>query len=122
MKIALALARSRFGGWALRLAFGKFHRLLPLKRLQEGPGLLAFWHPAPAYLFHILLVPKKGLRSIAHLERWELESMAIEAFQMGRQIAHKHGLGPFRLVLNAGKFQESGQLHFHLIPPGENKP
>ncbi len=119
--VALALARSRIGGWALRLAFGRLHKLLPLRRLQESRALVAFWHPAPAYPKHILIVPKRSLASIAELSETELAGLSIEAVRMARQLARDRGLGPVRLVLNAGKFQETAQLHFHLLPGSESR-
>jgi len=41
---------------------------IPLKRLRETETLMAFYHPKPAYKFHVLLVPKKSVASLKEFD------------------------------------------------------
>jgi hypothetical protein len=41
---------------------------IPVKRLRETDSLVVFFHPKPAYPFHVILLPKKGIHSFSDLE------------------------------------------------------
>ena len=51
-------------GWI----FAHMSFAIPVKRLRETNTLLAFYHPKPAYSFHVLLVPKKAVPSLKDLD------------------------------------------------------
>jgi histidine triad (HIT) family protein len=86
---------------------------IPLKRLRETDSLLAFPHPQPAYPFHVIILPKKGVRSFAELEPGD-PFMADLVSTVQSLVAENH-LAAYRLILNGGEFQEFPHLHFHLI-------
>jgi diadenosine tetraphosphate (Ap4A) HIT family hydrolase len=50
-------------GWI----FAHMSFAIPVKRLRETETLMAFYHPKPAYPFHVLLVPKKAIASLRSL-------------------------------------------------------
>ena len=50
------------------LDIAKMNFLLPVDRLRETKTLIAFYHPKPAYSFHVLIVPKKTVQSLANLD------------------------------------------------------
>ena len=41
---------------------------IPRKRLYETPNLLAFFHPKPSHAFHVVLLPREPVRSLAEME------------------------------------------------------
>jgi len=51
-------------GWI----FAHMSFAIPVKRLRETETLLAFYHPKPAYQFHVLLVPKKSVTSLKEFD------------------------------------------------------
>ena len=89
---------------------------LPLERLHETDTLLAFYHPKPNYPFHILLVPKRHITSLETLSSQDNPFLA-DVFATVQQLVSKFKLdkGGYRLIVNGGKYQEFGLLHFHLI-------
>src|ERR1044071_2836161 len=51
-------------GWI----FAHMSFAIPVHRLRETETLLAFYHPKPAYPFHVLLVPKKSVASLKEFD------------------------------------------------------
>ena len=97
-----------------------FSSLLPVTRLYETDRLLAFMHPQPIYLTHILIVPKRAVPDLAALSA-EGDSFAIHfmADLLGcvNLLVGEFNLesAGYRLIVNGGKFQDFPYLHFHLI-------
>lgn len=89
---------------------------LPLQRLRETKTLVAFHHPKPSYPIHILIMPKKALRSLADLGEADTAFLA-ELFQTVQSLVAELQLesAGYRLIVNGGKYQDVPQLHFHLI-------
>ena len=99
-------------GWI----FAHMSFALPVKRRRETETLLAFYHPKPAYPFHVLLVPKKAVRSLDKLNARDTTFLSdlystvqslVDEFQLAE--------GAYRLIVNGGKYQDFPQLHFHLV-------
>ena len=65
---------------------------------------------------HILLVPKKGLASLADLIPADGAFLA-ELFQTVQDLVAELDLEApgFRLIVNGGGYQDVPQLHFHLV-------
>jgi histidine triad (HIT) family protein len=112
----LNLARSSFGSVFIGWVFAHASFILPLKRVRETKTLIAFHHPKPDYPTHIILIPKKAIRGIHAITRADGDTL-IEIVQTTNQIARKLNLPHYRLIVNAGAYQEVMQLHFHLINP-----
>jgi len=89
---------------------------LPLERLRETDRLLAFYHPKPAYPFHVILVPKRVIESIETLSA-EDQGFLSDLFSTVQDLVSEFRLAQngYRLIANGGKYQEFGLLHFHLI-------
>jgi len=89
---------------------------LPLERLRETDRLLAFYHPKPAYTFHVILVPKRMIESIETLSA-EDQGFLSDLFSTVQDLVSEFRLAQngYRLIANGGKYQEFGLLHFHLI-------
>jgi histidine triad (HIT) family protein len=90
---------------------------LPVERLHETPGLLAFYHPSPAYPLHILLVPKKPLASLAELNPTADRDFLAEVFATVQMLVRQLNLAEtgYRLIVNGGSYQDFPFLHFHLV-------
>ncbi len=64
MKLAKARLVQVIIGWM----FAHMSFAIPVKRLRETETLMAFHHPKPSYPFHVLIVPKKAVASLAELD------------------------------------------------------
>jgi len=106
-----ALARRLVSWMITHLSFA-----IPTERLYETEKLIAFYHPKPSYLLHIIILPKKVFPSLMDLgeENMDLFSDVIKAVQI---LVRKCALeeSGYRLIVNGGKYQEVPQLHFHLV-------
>ena len=89
---------------------------LPLDRLYESQGWVAFRHPHPSYPFHVLLVPKRAIPNLTSLKDDDAPLLA-ELVEVVKIVIEKYGLEKqgYRLIANGGKSQDIPQLHFHLV-------
>lgn len=109
--LATPLGR-RFWCWMIQ----KMPFALPVDRLRETPTLLAFRHPKPAYAFHVILVPRQDVASLANLDPQQTQ-LLTDLFSTVQSLVNEYDLQAigYRLVVNGGPFQEFPHLHFHLI-------
>ena len=95
---------------------------VPSKKFYEDDEILAFDNINPVAPIHILVIPKKHITSLAHLEK---EDEAIIGIRDGviNKLAEEMGFKEkgFKVVVNCGKDggQEVMHLHFHVLA-GEN--
>ena len=87
---------------------------IPVKRLHETDTLMAFHHPKPSYPFHVLIVPKKSVASLADLDP-EDTTFLTDLYSTVQSLIREYKLPAYRLVVNGGEFQDFPHLHFHLI-------
>lgn len=109
----LWLARTRVGrklvGWILAtMSFA-----IPAKRLRETETLLAFYHPKPAYPFHLVLMPKQAVPSLVELD--PASAFLPDLFGTVQSLVAEFQLPAYRLIVNGGEYQDFPHLHFHLI-------
>ncbi len=118
-RIAFKIARTRFSRFWIGMLFNRFPADLPLKYIRQSEKLVVFYHPAPSYPLHILLVPKKKISGIEAIGAEDNEWL-VELYQCVQCIVDEFNLAErgYRLVVNGGKYQEIPQLHFHLISEG----
>ena len=90
---------------------------LPVDRLIETPTLLAFHHPTPAYPYHVLLVPKKPIATLADLDPSADRDFLTDLVATVQKLVKQFNLaeGGYRLIVNGGKYQDFPYLHFHLV-------
>jgi len=87
----------------------------------EDPEIVAFWDVNPKAKVHILIVPKKHIRSATDLKD-EDGPLVGKMVLVAKKLAEKKGIADdgYRLVFNAGK--HSGQIvdhiHLHLLGGG----
>lgn len=91
---------------------------IPSTKVYEDEEILAFNDVNPAAPIHILVVPKKHIESLAHLEK-EDEALVGRIYRVINKIAEEQGFknDGFRVIVNCGKNggQEVMHLHFHIL-------
>lgn len=110
------LTRSPLARLVIGWVFTHMSFVIPVKRLRETETLLAFYHPKPSHALHILIVPKKGLVSLAAMTN-EDANFTADLFQTVQSLVTELNLEQrgYRLICNGGVYQDVPQLHFHLI-------
>jgi len=88
---------------------------LPLTRLRETPTLLAFFHPAPSHPYHVLLIPRKPVPSLAELDTVAEAAFLTDLFAAVQSLVDEYRLPAYRLIVNGGDYQDFPHLHFHLV-------
>ena len=97
-------------GWM----FAHMSIVIPVKRLRETDTLMAFYHPKPAYLFHVLLVPKKQIVSLEQLDPRD-SAFFTDLFSAMQSLVDEFKLPAYRLIVNGREYQDFPHLHFHLV-------
>ncbi len=120
VSFALRLARSSLGRLSLGWIFAHMSFALPVRRLRETKTLIAFPHPRPSYPVHIVLVPKRARASLADLTPADADFTA-DWFETVKSLVAEFHLeqAGYRLIVNGGRYQAAGQLHFHLVSDRE---
>jgi len=110
-----SFAKSSLGGLVAGLAFGKFSKFLPVKKLKETKKVIAFWHPKPFWEKHILIVPKKPIKKLTALNKSDFPYIS-EVFLVTKELVKDLGWEKkgYALQVNGGSRQKVAQLHFHL--------
>lgn len=101
---------------------------IPSQKVYEDDLVTAFKDINPAAPVHILVVPKRHIASLAHVQESD-GSLLGHLLVTLSQLAASQGLNErgYRLVVNAGDEggQTVGHIHFHLLggrrmtwPPG----
>ncbi len=88
--------------------------LIPAARLRETSNLLAFHHPSPSYKFHVLIVPKREVPSLAQLDSQDT-AFLTDLYSTVQSLVDEFHLQAYRLIVNGGEYQDFPHLHFHLI-------
>lgn len=98
---------------------------IPSTKVYEDEEILAFKDINPAAPIHILVIPKKHIKSLVELEK-EDEILIGKIYTVINKIAEEQEVKEkgYRVIVNCGKDggQEVGHLHFHLLagkPLGE---
>ncbi|MBQ9280075.1 MAG: histidine triad nucleotide-binding protein [Clostridia bacterium] len=94
------------------------HQEIPSKIVFENDLVIAFEDLNPVAPVHILIVPKKHIKSAMELTEDDAKFVS-EVYMVAQQIAKEKGIAEsgFRIVNNCG--EDAGQtvkhIHFHLI-------
>ena len=91
---------------------------IPSNKVFENDEILAFKDINPATPIHILVIPKKHIKSINEIENKD-EDLIGKIFAVIRDIAKEQGFADegYRVISNCGinGGQEVPHLHFHII-------
>lgn len=89
---------------------------IPSSKVYEDDEILAFDDIEPQAPVHVLIIPKKHIKSAAEIDG---ENCAVvgNIFKAAAKIASEKGLDSFRIVNNCGDSagQSVKHLHFHLM-------
>ena len=91
---------------------------IPSTKVYEDEDILAFNDINPAAPLHILVIPKKHIESLAHMQK-EDEAVVGKIYGVINKIAEEKGFkdNGYRVIVNCGKDagQEVMHLHFHVL-------
>ena len=91
---------------------------IPSTKVYEDDEILAFNDINPAAPIHILVIPKKHIESLAHMQK-EDEAVVGKIYGVINKIAEEKGFkeSGYRVIVNCGKDagQEVMHLHFHIL-------
>ena len=91
---------------------------IPSTKVYEDDEILAFNDINPAAPIHILVIPKKHIESLAHMQK-EDEAIVGKIYGVINKIAEEKGFkdNGYRVIVNCGKDagQEVMHLHFHVL-------
>ena len=101
---------------------------IPAKIVYEDDLCLAFHDISPQAPVHVLLIPKKPIQSLDHMESEDQNLMGHLMLKIG-ELAKELGISEngYRVVTNIGNWggQSVDHIHFHLLggrelgwPPG----
>lgn len=95
---------------------------IPCNKVYEDDDVLAFYDINPVAKIHILVIPKKHIASISHMQK-EDEALIGKIYTVINKIAEEQGFkdNGFKVIVNCGEDggQEVMHLHFHILA-GEN--
>lgn len=123
MKLLFRLANTPAGTSLIAWILAHMSSIIPARRLRETDTLLVLRHPQPVHPFHVLLMPKKDIRTFTDLA--PNDPFLTDLVTVVQNLVAENHLSAYRLVVNGGEYQEFPHLHFHLIsdvPSSENSP
>ena len=89
---------------------------IPSDIVHEDEKFLVFKDINPKASFHVLIIPKKHIESVDHVELQDKELMG-ELILCAQKVARLHNLKGYKLHINVGR--EGGQdvdhIHLHLL-------
>lgn len=109
----LRLANTQTGRKLIGWIFAQMSFAIPAKRLRETDTLLAFYHPKPSHLFHVILAPKQAVPTLIELD--PASAFIPDLFTTVQSLVAEFKLPAYRLIVNGGEYQDFPHLHFHLI-------
>ena len=113
MNLLFRLANTSVGRFLTGWIIAHMSFAIPARRLRETGTLLAFNYPQPEHPFHVIILPKKDIRSFAELA--PADPFLAELVTVVQSLVVEYHLPAYRLVVNGGEYQEFPHLHFHLI-------
>ena len=91
---------------------------IPSNKVYEDEDVLAFYDINPAAPIHILVIPKKHIKSLADIEEDD-EKLLGKIHMVINKIAEEKGFKEkgYRLIINCGEDggQEVMHLHMHIL-------
>ena len=80
----------------------------------ESDKCIAIDHPWPEHRPHIVLFPKRDIKSIGSVAPDDVPYV-LDCLAMVRELAERAGTSAYRVTTNGPGFQEVGYLHFHFV-------
>jgi histidine triad (HIT) family protein len=88
--------------------------LVPVRVVAETDNVLAFHHVFQSWETHIVVIPKKHVRSLVDVEDPDL---LREIFQVVIRIIREQRFDEsnYKVITNGGSYQSNQHLHIHLV-------
>ncbi|MFN2609886.1 MAG: HIT domain-containing protein [Actinomycetota bacterium] len=85
-----------------------------MDKLHETDLVVAFRHPEPTHETHVVVVPKRAIKTLMHLSVEDADVLR-GVFLTIQKIVADLGLEPdgYSVVINGGPRQDVEQIHFH---------
>lgn len=117
----LKIAKTPFMGKFVGTAFRYGSWAIPMKKVYNGKGILAFYHPCPSYENHIIVSPKRAIKNLQQMELERYSKYLVKLLEVAKDISmmHPEYHDSFTIVANGGKRQEVQQVHFHMFTKHE---
>jgi histidine triad (HIT) family protein len=98
------------------LLLSRFRKLVPVKKVKETDRSFSFYHPKPSYRHHIVIIPKKAIRSFSRISKGDFDYIE-DMMKLAQEIVKEKGWerSDCRMIINGGSNQKVNQLHLHLI-------
>ena len=75
---------------------------IPVKRLRETPNLVAFQHPSPSYKFHLLIVPKRQVQTLADFDPQDA-AFLTDLYVAVQSLVKEFNLKAYLIIVNGGE-------------------
>ena len=87
-----------------------------VERVAENDDALAFRAPNPLYPVHIIVIPKRHIRSLADVEA-DGEAALLGTLELVREVAAgvESAHGACQVFTNLGEYQHNKHLHWHVV-------
>jgi histidine triad (HIT) family protein len=87
---------------------------VPVQVLAETANVLAFHHVFRSWETHVVVIPKRHVRSLMELDD---PGLLAEMFQVLVGIIQQQGFAEsnYKVIVNGGSYQSNKHLHIHLV-------
>ncbi len=115
-KLMFRVARLKFMGTLLGFSFTYLQGYLPLNKVYLSKSLYCFFHPVPFFEPHVLIIPRKIVRTLFDITN---ENLFVDVLNASIIINEKldKPLNEFVVFANGGIRQDVMQVHFHMTDP-----
>lgn len=116
LKTLFKLARSRSSAFFIGAAFEYLTPVMPLNKVYTGKNVIVFFHPVPSWKPHMLVVPRKRIRTFMDLNLEDVTSkeVILDLFRGMQKATQLLGLSEYTALVNGGTYQDVPQVHFHI--------
>ena len=116
-KLLFKIAKEPMMGQLIGYAFQTCSWAIPVRKASDNRDILSFHHPRPSYDHHLILSPKRAIRSLQELASDNSADCLMKIWKTVRELHETYPAyhDSFTLVANGGIRQEVQQLHFHMF-------
>lgn len=116
LRTLFKLARARISAFFIGAAFEYLTPVMPLNKVYTGKNVIVFFHPVPSWKTHVLVVPRKRIRTFMDLNLEDVTSkdVVLDLFRGIQKATRLLGLSEYTALVNGGTSQDVPQVHFHI--------
>jgi histidine triad (HIT) family protein len=114
-KKLFGFSKKPFVGTIIGFSLKSLYSIIPVNKVYKTKHAVSFYHPKPIQEGHILIIPKKHVRSFIEIKENELIYL-LDCLTIANVISQESHLNHnYLLCTNGGPRQEVKQLHFHFL-------